>query len=192
MVIEPAALGDLPAVERLLIATFHGHLCPSAVERQARVRLALRPAPPAGLIVARMEAALTGVVTVVTAETAGLPSPAWLPALRPLGLLGAARFLATALRTSLYRPRPDEAYLFGLAVAPAYRRRGIAARLLDAAEQHARALGKRRMIAHVARDNAASLALFRRRGYDVAAPSGRALARLRPVSPAFLSLEKAL
>ena len=191
MVIEAASPGDLEAVERLLIAAFHGNSPPPAVERQVRVRRALRRAPPDGMIVARMEAALAGVVTVVTAQPAPLPSPAWLPVLRWLGPLGAARFLAAALRTSLYRPGPDEAYLFGLAVAPAYQRRGVAGRLLASAEQHARALGKRRTIAHVARNNAASLALLRRCGYNVALPSG-ALALVWSVVSPFLSLEKPL
>jgi ribosomal protein S18 acetylase RimI-like enzyme len=67
--------------------------------------------------------------------------------------------------TSYYRPAPHEAYLFALAVAPAYRRRGIATRLLRAAEAQARAWDKTLASAFVAPTNAASRGLLRKHGY---------------------------
>jgi [ribosomal protein S18]-alanine N-acetyltransferase len=65
----------------------------------------------------------------------------------------------------LGRIAADEAEVLTLAVVPAVRRQGIATALLQAAKNHARALGARAMFLEVATGNAAALALYRREGF---------------------------
>lgn len=182
MEIRAATLDDLEAVERLLIRTFSGQgrsvLGDMPEDRQVQVRLEMRrtaPDPTAGLLVAVDGPVVAGVVAMETAETAGLPGLATLRALRPLGLTGMARFFALSVAT-LYRPAPDEAYLLGMAVAPEYRRRGLAARLTQTAEEYARIRGKTTASLLVAPDNHASLELSRSCGY-VEAPARSSLWR---------------
>jgi GNAT superfamily N-acetyltransferase len=69
-----------------------------------------------------------------------------------------------------YEPIP---FLFGepymivhrLAVAPEIRRQGLAARMMDFAEEHARGLGCPAMRLDTSQDNTAALALYENRGY---------------------------
>jgi ribosomal protein S18 acetylase RimI-like enzyme len=199
--VRQATADDLEAVERLLHATFGGG--PRGVlrgvppELALAVRLALRrasPNPPGGLYVACDGPAVVGVVALETAETAAAPGLGALRHLRPLGLPAALRVLVRA-RATAYRPARDEAYLWGLAVAPLYRRRGLGADLLAAVEGAARRRGKRVARCVVARDNAASLALTRRWGFrEIRPPASPAavLRRLTPGRPPVVYLEKAL
>jgi ribosomal protein S18 acetylase RimI-like enzyme len=167
MEIRPATVADLEAVERLLLATFSpparadpGGTTP---DRRIAARIALGQ-PVAGLLVAVDGWALAGAVTVLTRDTAARPGLRWLPALRPLGLRSMVHTLVRAA-CSAYRPAPHEAYLCELAVAPAYRRRGIAQQLVRAAEAQARAWDKTLASAFVAPTNTASLGLLRKHGY---------------------------
>jgi ribosomal protein S18 acetylase RimI-like enzyme len=196
-----ATAGDLEAVERLLLATFGAG--PWAALRgippdlALGVRLALRraaPDPTGGLLVACDGPALAGVIAFETAETADPPGLAALRHLRPLGLPAALRVLAR-LRATAYRPAPDEAYFWGLAIEPPYRRRGLGAGLIAAAEGAARRRDKRVARCLIAGDNAASLALARKRGFrETPAPASPAalLRRLIPGRRRVVRLEKAL
>ena len=65
----------------------------------------------------------------------------------------------------LIRAVADEAEILTLAVAPAYRRRGVAALLLDEAMRMLRAGGTHRLFLEVAADNAAAIALYGKAGF---------------------------
>jgi ribosomal protein S18 acetylase RimI-like enzyme len=174
--------GDLAAVEELMARTF-GQSAGSAfsgvsVDVQARLRLALRRLeanPTDGLLVATDGRSVVGAIAVETAVSARLPGLAALAVLRPLGVLGIARFYLSAL-AAWYRPSADEAYLSALTVAPTHRRRGLAERLLRAAEQESARRGRTIVSALVAPTNQASLALFGKAGFHRVAP-GAALPR---------------
>jgi ribosomal-protein-alanine N-acetyltransferase len=73
----------------------------------------------------------------------------------------------------VWRTAADEAEIITLGVLPAFRRRGIGAQLMAAAEATAAAAGALRLFLEVAVDNTAALALYRTRGYsDVGGRSG--------------------
>ena len=59
----------------------------------------------------------------------------------------------------------DTGHLEWIAVAPEYRRRGVAARLIDRAVETFRELGKKRVVADIASGNAASRAMAARTGF---------------------------
>jgi ribosomal protein S18 acetylase RimI-like enzyme len=171
VLVRAAARADLAAVDRLLAGTMwptdrsaFKHASPAV---QARVRTELRaasPDPTEGLLVAVVGDQVVGVISTLTAEAAHWPSLRQLRAVAPLGLVPTLRFLLAAALS--YPPRRHEAYLFGMAVDPAYRRRGIGELLHQAAEEDARARGKRVAVGFVARDNVASLGLLEKRGFE--------------------------
>jgi ribosomal protein S18 acetylase RimI-like enzyme len=68
--------------------------------------------------------------------------------------------------------------IYRLAVHPAYRRRGVARRLLDAGEEHLRRLGARRVTALVAHDDAVAAALWDFAGYPLDQKIGRRVRNL--------------
>ncbi len=70
----------------------------------------------------------------------------------------------------LWRQVADEAEILTLAVAAAWRRRGLGATLLEALLARLLAAGARRLFLEVAADNAAALALYRGAGFR---PVGR-------------------
>lgn len=61
--------------------------------------------------------------------------------------------------------RPFDAELESIAMSPAWRRRGLAGRLLGAVIDQARAWGSERLLLEVRAGNAAALALYRRAGW---------------------------
>ncbi|AWL03704.1 hypothetical protein DIR46_04125 [Massilia oculi] len=65
----------------------------------------------------------------------------------------------------LFRANSTIARLYSIATHPAHLGRGVGARLVDAAERQARALGHTCLRLEIRADNTASLALFRGRGY---------------------------
>lgn len=65
----------------------------------------------------------------------------------------------------LYHRGTSRARLYSIAVDPAHRGQGVAAALVGAAEQAARGEGYPALRLEIRRDNAPSLALFRRLGY---------------------------
>jgi ribosomal protein S18 acetylase RimI-like enzyme len=62
--------------------------------------------------------------------------------------------------------RNDDFYLSHIAVLPSHRGQGSGARLLRAAEDHARALGAGRVVLDVALDNERARAFYARMGYE--------------------------
>ncbi len=70
----------------------------------------------------------------------------------------------------LCRIAADEAEVLTIATTPALRRRGVASRLLAAAQSALRAAGAGALFLEVAEDNPAALALYQRHGF---APVGR-------------------
>ena len=101
------------------------------------------------------------------------------------GLVNAGALIGIVLWT----PQEDDAlYLGRLAVAPAWRGRGLAGRLLDAAEAEARRRGVARLRLHARIELPANRRLFARHGYvevELRAHPGYA-------EPTFAVMEKAL
>jgi GNAT superfamily N-acetyltransferase len=71
-----------------------------------------------------------------------------------------------------FRGRPEAAGLFGMWVAPSWRGTQTADRLVEAVVAWARAGGFRQVLLEVADDNAAALALYRRRGFERTGSTG--------------------
>jgi ribosomal protein S18 acetylase RimI-like enzyme len=65
----------------------------------------------------------------------------------------------------LYRRRSKLARLYSIAIAPEFRRRGLARSLLGAAEEQAMQRGGRAMRIEVREDNARAISLYQRSGY---------------------------
>ncbi len=65
----------------------------------------------------------------------------------------------------IVRAAADEAEILMLAVDPAFRRRGVAQRLVTSAVAHVRALKTRELFLEVAQDNDAALALYHKSGF---------------------------
>jgi ribosomal protein S18 acetylase RimI-like enzyme len=82
----------------------------------------------------------------------------------PIGLRDGERLVAVVLATHDSR----KGWINRLAVDPAYRRQGLAQRLIRLCEEHFQALGIAIWAALVEDWNEASLALFRRAGYALA------------------------
>jgi ribosomal protein S18 acetylase RimI-like enzyme len=91
----------------------------------------------------------------VALSLARLPPGAW---------PGMTRHLRAAARVSP-PPPPRAWYVDGLAVAPASRRRGVAAALLDAAERAAVAAGRTTLALDTGLENDAAQALYQGRGF---------------------------
>lgn len=83
----------------------------------------------------------------------------------PIGLRDGERLVAVALATHDSR----KGWINRLAVDPNYRRQGLGTRLVRLCEEHFHSLGIDIWAALIEDWNAASLALFRRTGYDLAA-----------------------
>ncbi len=64
------------------------------------------------------------------------------------------------------KSRNRYAYIVTIDVAPSARHRGIGAKLLQQAETQASAAGLHSIGLHVAKDNAAAIALYNRQGYE--------------------------
>ena len=77
-------------------------------------------------------------------------------------------------------PKPDQLLMDGVVVAQAARGRGVGARLLDAVEAHATALGRSAIRLDVVDTNPRARALYVRKGFD---PVGKQ--RMGPLAPIF-------
>lgn len=80
-----------------------------------------------------------------------------------IGLREGERLIAVALATHDSR----KGWINRLAVEPAYRRRGLGMQLIRLCEEHFRSQGVEVWAALIEDWNAASLALFRKAGYDL-------------------------
>jgi GNAT superfamily N-acetyltransferase len=166
-------MADIEAIEKLtlqaFLSTFRASLGDRPLETQLQVLVGLRRArrrPTEGVLVAVEGPALVGVMMWKTAETDTGYQSSRLRALSPLGLLGTLRFLLVTLTVyTHYRPAPEEAYFYGLAVAPAYRRQGTGRALMQRAEGEARRAGKTLICSFIASQNLASRALCKELGH---------------------------
>lgn len=78
-----------------------------------------------------------------------------------LGLAAEGRLVGQAVVAR----QPFDAELESIAVLPAWRRQGVAGRLLAAVIDQARAWGSERLLLEVRAGNAAAIALYRRQGF---------------------------
>src|SRR5215210_3466883 len=88
----------------------------------------------------------------------------WRALTRNLGLPRAV-WATTLLSYPRYSSVASEAYIERLVIAPSFRRQGIAQRLLAAAEDLARDVGKKSVGLHVTGDNLGALRLYEAEGY---------------------------
>jgi len=194
--IRPAAWKDLEAVERLKIRIFSS-LPNSAMgrlplETQLKVRLALNKATgniPEQTMAAFDGARLVGVTSFETAENLRFPRLKDVAILSPLGLWGALRVWLVA-SLSYYPDQPREAYFHGIATESDYRHRGIAKRLMTAAEQQALHMGKDFAVVMVSRENTASINLMKKLGYHEVIYQRNILRTFFLGEPKFIRLEK--
>ena len=108
-------------------------------------------------------AASVGVRTAPSREDV-LARGLWRSLTRNLGLPRAV-WATTLLSYPRYSYTASEAYVERLVVAPAYRRQGIARRLLLSAEELARDAGKKTVGLHVSGNNLSALRLYEAEGY---------------------------
>lgn len=88
----------------------------------------------------------------------------WNALTRNLGL-PRALWATTLLSYPRYSSPPSEAYVERLVISPSFRRRGMARRLLAAAEDLARGAGKKSVGLHVTGNNLGALRLYEAAGY---------------------------
>lgn len=199
MEIRLATMNDLAALEKLRTDIFFTETNPALRNVPAALQLAVRiklwqrmeRLLCEGVLVAVDGDRLVGTITILTAETT--PHLDWsdLNALRPLGLPRMAQYLAVWALTR-YKPTPAEAYLYGVAVLPAYRRHGLALQLTAAAEAQARHLGKTFASGYIDRSNAPSLQLAQKRGYRFEESKRSGWRRLLGRQSSFVRIEKPL
>lgn len=171
--LRPGRLEDSEAVEELILRIFSSTFRPALgnvpLETQVRVQVGLRLTrrqPTEGMIVAMDGPNLAGVVMGNTAEMGRSPFVSRLRALSPLGILGTLRFLLINLTVyTHYKPAPNEIYLYGLTIAPAYRRRGIGRALMQRIEETGQEAGKTVACGFIVAQNLASRALCQKLGY---------------------------
>src|SRR5918992_5406590 len=110
---------------------------------------------------------LAGSVGVRTAESREdvLAHGLWRTLSRNLGFPHAL-WATTLLSYPRYSSTSSEAYVERLVVAPAFRRHGMARRLLSAAEDLARDSGKETIGLHVSANNLPALRLYENEGYE--------------------------
>jgi GNAT superfamily N-acetyltransferase len=198
MEIRPATFADLEMIERLRLETFSVtstsalRNVPLHVQLDFRLKMWQQTGKLLkGLLVGLDGDQFVGTVAIGATETTLRFAWAQLPVLRMLGIWHMVRYLGVWALTH-YEPAADEAYLYGLVVAQAYRRRAAGRELVMAAEEHARQWGKRVASGFIDRSNSSSLQLFQKMGYCCSEPKRNALRRLLVPNPAFVQVEKQL
>jgi ribosomal protein S18 acetylase RimI-like enzyme len=140
-------------------------------DRTVRMAFKSRAYDARHVVIARRGDRLLGMVGLSTRSGAfagGLMDVGWDPrAYRDLlGWLGAA-WAVWGLHLSDHRPKDDELYVDGLAVAATERSQGIGTRLLDEVTGIAREQAKRYVRLHVVDTNPRARALYERLGFTV-------------------------
>ncbi len=176
--IRPATATDIPALERLMLANFP-HLftgtmgnAPDAVKLQVLIALRHARRDPVGghFVATAPDGAVVAMLAYETHAMTGGTTGGRLAALRPLGWGGMVRFIGVAQLAFIHQsPDADEVYIRNGAVDSAYRRHGLALRLLQTIEAETAAQGYRQWVGWVASTNAASAAMMSKNGY---APTG--------------------
>ena len=106
--------------------------------------------------------------------------------------LGAHEDETGQARVIVLRAVADEAEVLTLAVAPAFRRRGLGADLLEAGLVLAGLQGAESAFLEVAQDNHAALALYNKAGFDTVGRRGAYYARVQGPAADALVLRKTL
>lgn len=201
MEIRPATFADLETLERLRLQTFSARapnavvLCAAGCAIAGALKhAAVHPKCPQGT--------LGGLGRRIFCNwwepwplaqpkpRCGLPGHT-LAALRHLGLWPMMRYLGVWAST-YYEPAPQEAYLYGIVVAPAYRRRGLAAELMNTAEAQYAGWGKQLATGFIERSNTPSLQMVQKLGYQRVEQQRNALRRILTPNPIFVRVEKPL
>jgi ribosomal protein S18 acetylase RimI-like enzyme len=173
--IREATVADIPQVERLILENFPPLFQmtmgqkPASVKHQVMVNLRLtRQDPVAGLLVADTDEGETiGTFAYELPGTYMGYSAGRLKALRPLGPIGAIRFVLLARLLFVTHPsKPGEVYIRSAATKPTYRQGGIASQFLTYAEEKARIAGCQVATTLIASTNAASLRIMQKFGYE--------------------------
>ena len=140
-------------------------------DRDKRLEFMRRTYVAEHAIIARRGDQLLGLAGLSTRDapySGGLMGSSWDP--RPyrdlLGWAGAS-WAVWGLRLADHRPKADEIYVDGIAVAPEARGLGIGTRLLDETKEIAREQGKRYVRLDVIDTNPRAQALYARQGYRV-------------------------
>ncbi len=198
---RPGRPEDIEVVEELILRTFTSTFRPALgnipLETQVRVQSSLRRArskPMEEVIVALEGPTLVGVIMGKTAATSDRGQfSTLLRALSPLGILGTLRYLLVNLTTyTHYKPAPGELYSYGMAIAPAYRRRGIARALLQQVDEKARRAGKTMVCGFVVAQNTASRTLCQKVGYHEVSVQNKPLRGWVLGEPEVIRVEKPL
>ena len=176
--VRPAEPRDDAAVAKLLYESASGRYDLFGGGRRRALRLLERSiATPGndtsrdGVLVAEIDGRVAGAIAVFPWSEMGRRRWRWvLLALRRRAPWRWVQMLLLTLAGSRipYEPPADSLYVDGLATDAGYRRRGVASALLEAADEHARALGLRSVSLDTAATNSGAQALYEGAGFSVA------------------------
>jgi ribosomal protein S18 acetylase RimI-like enzyme len=165
---EPATRADAPVIGRVLadaLSDKYGptfdRAAPTALSAMAEAAVAHGPA---GYLVARIDGELAGVAFLDIGQP---KAPIWRPLVASIGVRRSIRALLVLEAFAKSRTGPDEAHLDELAVAPGFRRRGVASALIEDVTARASAAGKSRLTLWVTGDNTGAQRLYARHGFRV-------------------------
>lgn len=173
--IQPAAIDDIPVVEKLILDGFP-HLfnltmggAAESIKHQVLINLRMTRIQPVGGVIKAVneQREIVGTLSYETLEMYSGFSADRFRAVRPLGILGAVRFMLLARLLFVgHKPASDEVYMRSASVVPAYRSRGISTTMLGEAEAICIRLGYRLATSLVAQTNGASIRLMEKCQYQ--------------------------
>ena len=171
---RPAVETDIFAIERLVLHNFP-HLMralmgnkPDYVKHRVLIGLRQTRAHPVDNVFVATNGANKpiGVVSYDTVESVTGFKKGRLAVLKPLGILGALRFLLAARYAFFkYIPVSDDVYMRTLAIDKAYRRQGVGCHLWQYAENEAQTAGYKKATCLIASKNSAALNLAEQMKY---------------------------
>ncbi|MEE8600103.1 GNAT family N-acetyltransferase [Euzebya tangerina] len=171
--IAPAQPGEEEVAERLVLESFPQLFTLLMGSRSTATKLAVltnlrrcRQDPTAGIVLARVGADAVGVVAYETPAEPSAPLRSRVTALRPLGVLGALRFIVLGrLIITVATPPEHGVYMRNAAIDPAHRGGGIAYALVIEGERMAARAGYQSSTVLVAAPNVPSHRLVAKLGY---------------------------
>ena len=196
VVVRRAVAADAPALAAIVAQAFAEKFLP-AFGTEARAIRALTPYLAAQIerrgnyvFVAVVDGIVAGTVSVSTQRGSVRGVPGMFS--RTVGFWGMVRALLVLSLLGDPAPAPDEAFVEVLGVASEWRRRGIGRALMVAAEEHARALHKRRLTLYVTAHNHPAQALYRACGLTVRRKRPSVTGRVFFRAPGVWRMEKPL